>query len=391
MTNEVNTSTVTGTALAVIGATIARFDAVEAGIADLSSRFAGVAYPVDTAKGMADAKEARMAIREPRYAVETARKDAKAPLLSLGKEIDRRAGEITSKLLEIETPIHEQIKAEEDRREQAREAKRRAEAERIRAHEEALAAISAPVMASVGKSANDIEQILIEVQANQPMDFEEYQPRAERAHADVLDKLAGLLDQARRREEAERKAAEERAELERQRAEQAERERIAAAQLVAERAEAERAAQAERDRLAAERAELEAKAKAERDKLAAERAEFERKQAEVLAEQRARERAEQEAKEAAERQAAAERKATEDAARRQAEEAKAAQDAADRRLRDAAPMMLAALERLVRDADAEPNGEYLQGANKGCVAVNRRGIEAARAAIAAATTEGGAA
>lgn len=119
--------------------------------------------------------------------------------------------------------------------------------------------------------------------------------------------------------------------------------------------------------------------------IGAQLAEFERKQAEVLAEQRARERAEQEAKEAAER------KATEDADRRQAEEAKAAQDAADRRLRDAAPMMLAALERLVRDADAEPDGEYLQGANKGCVAVSRRGIEAARAAIAAATTEGGAA
>lgn len=43
----------------------------------------------------------------------------------------------------------------------------------------------------------------------------------------------------------------------------------------------------------------------------------------------------------------------------------------------------AALEALVRDADSEPDTEYLEGAGKNRVAVHRKGIERARAALAA--------
>lgn len=42
-----------------------------------------------------------------------------------------------------------------------------------------------------------------------------------------------------------------------------------------------------------------------------------------------------------------------------------------------------ALEALVRDADSEPDTEYLKGAGKNRVAVHRNGIERARAALAA--------
>lgn len=45
----------------------------------------------------------------------------------------------------------------------------------------------------------------------------------------------------------------------------------------------------------------------------------------------------------------------------------------------------AALEALVRDADSEPDSEYLEGAGKNRVAVHRNGIERARAALAAPT------
>jgi hypothetical protein len=48
--------------------------------------------------------------------------------------------------------------------------------------------------------------------------------------------------------------------------------------------------------------------------------------------------------------------------------------------REALRSVLAAL---VRDADSEPDGEYLQGAGKNRVAVHRKGIERARAALAA--------
>ncbi len=52
-----------------------------------------------------------------------------------------------------------------------------------------------------------------------------------------------------------------------------------------------------------------------------------------------------------------------------------------RRLHAVNVELLEALKKVVRDADAEPDGEYLIGANKGCVAVHRSGIEIARKAI----------
>jgi len=52
-----------------------------------------------------------------------------------------------------------------------------------------------------------------------------------------------------------------------------------------------------------------------------------------------------------------------------------------RRLHAVNSEMLEALKKIVRDADAEPDEDYLIGANKGCVAVHRSGIEIARAAI----------
>jgi len=50
----------------------------------------------------------------------------------------------------------------------------------------------------------------------------------------------------------------------------------------------------------------------------------------------------------------------------------------------AAPDMLAALAAIVKGADSEPDGDYLVGMNLGYVAIHRRKIEAARAAIARA-------
>ncbi len=52
-----------------------------------------------------------------------------------------------------------------------------------------------------------------------------------------------------------------------------------------------------------------------------------------------------------------------------------------RRLHELNGELLEVLKKIVRDADAEPDGDYLIGANKGCVAVHRSGIEIARKAI----------
>lgn len=97
MTTNTNIDKVTGA--------LADFNRVEAGLAALTKQYAGVVYDVTTTEGIEAARVARRAIREPRYEVEKVRKDAKAPLLALGRQIDDEAKRITSALLKIETPF----------------------------------------------------------------------------------------------------------------------------------------------------------------------------------------------------------------------------------------------------------------------------------------------
>jgi hypothetical protein len=122
----------TGTDIEQVQGVLAKFSRVEAGLAALREKHANVVYPVATTAGMEDAKAARAEIRAGRFAVEKLRKNAKTPLLQIGRRIDQEAIRITEAILEVEQPIDDQIKAEEARRLAEREAKRAAEVERLR-------------------------------------------------------------------------------------------------------------------------------------------------------------------------------------------------------------------------------------------------------------------
>ena len=134
------------TELVAVQTAVAEFDRVAAGLADLQARYANVVFDVSTTAGLEEAKTARAIIREPRYAVERLRANAKAPILELGRSLDTRAKEITSKILRIETPIDSQIKADVRRRasvrrrvgvrRRAREARKEAEKQAKRDAEE---------------------------------------------------------------------------------------------------------------------------------------------------------------------------------------------------------------------------------------------------------------
>jgi hypothetical protein len=389
---------IAGTAMAVIQETIVAFDAVESGIAELAQQYTSVAFAVDTEKGMTEAKQARIAIRRPRYAVETARKAAKSPLLELGREIDRRAKAITGRLLELEEPIDGQIIAEEQRREAEKERKRQEEIERIARHQSGIGEIAATALSAIGRSSARIEELRAELVAKVPAGFEEYQMQAERRHAEVVEKLGELLAEAQRKEAAERQAEADRLELARQRAEQ---ERSAAAER--ERAAEERRAAASAQAAAA--AEAERLMQAERDKLAAERAEFAREQAAARAAADAARRAqEEEARKAAEVAAQAERDRMAMAHAADAEAARlariksnrlaaeqAAADAALEKVRAAAPLLLDALRGLMAivSESAGVAGYHLNGSIAEWDEFPE--ISAAVAAIAAAITEGAAA
>jgi colicin import membrane protein len=309
------------TAIADVNTAVAKFDRVAAGIDELKTKYEGVLFDVTTTKGMKEATDARAAIRAPRYEVEKVRKECKAPILALGKEIDARAARITGELLALEQPVHQQITAEEARKEAERKAKIEAERARVAAIQDDIETSlrSVPGMmiglgaALLDKAIQDVVTIHISAER-----FAEFTTAASAAKALTLSRLAEMHARQLAHEAEQQRLADERAELERQRIEQAaqadaERERIQAAVAAAEaerqrqvqeeiaklRAEREHnqriareqreAAQAEQARIAAENARLAAEQRRQQedlqrqqDAIAAQRAELERQQAELV-------------------------------------------------------------------------------------------------------------
>jgi hypothetical protein len=269
---------------------VAEFSKVQAGLSELREKYEKVIFPVDTTDGMKDAKEARQAIRGPRYEVERIRKEAKAPILSLGRQLDSKAKEITDALLAIEEPIDLSIKHEEGRKERERQAKIEAEQKRVESIQEriteirgALPAVNsfgAPSSEKVAEFIADVEKIIVDES------FDEFRQQAEDAKAATLATLRELHKSSIEREAEQERIAAERAELENLRAKMAEQEAKARADREAAEAEA-KAKREEEDRkqraaLEAERkrqAEEQARIDAENKKLADERAELERQKA----------------------------------------------------------------------------------------------------------------
>lgn len=349
--DQAATDIAAASALALRTAAMQELDTVEAGLAALAAKYTGVVFDVATTKGMDEAKAARAAIRDPRYKAENIRKEKTSQLSKLSKEINERAGTIKDAILAIEDPIDKQIKAEESRKEEEREAKRQAEVARIAAMNARLDNIRNMPLQAVGANTEDLLQVIDRVAADELDGFDEvYLPAAQQTRDTTLEALRKML--------AERQALEaQQAELQRLREEQAARDAEAAEQ----RRIADEAAQTERDRLAAEaqaRADAEAKARreqqekedaeraarqAEEDRLRAEQAEADRVERErVQAEQKARQ-------DELDRQAAQQRQREEEAAQAQRE----AQEKADQERRDREAAEQAAAEQARAQAEAE--------------------------------------
>lgn len=189
------------TGLAVISTQLAKFDQVEAGTAELERLYKDVAYSVDTKKGMDEACEARRAIKTPRVDLEHARVAAKAPLLKLGRDIDARAQAITARLVAIEKPINDQIKAQETK-----------EAERMADLERRIREIVETPKGCIGKGVQDLELVLESLNTLPLADFQEYQERAAKAQLDATLAVNTLLTQARQAAELAELQAQQRRE-----------------------------------------------------------------------------------------------------------------------------------------------------------------------------------
>lgn len=116
---------------------IAEYSITEAALSDLAARHRGVVYDVTISAQMQAAKSARKEIRDYRTALEKKRVEIKGPALERCRLIDAEAKRITAELSALEDPIHDQITAEERRKEEGRLAAEKAELDRIMAEEAA--------------------------------------------------------------------------------------------------------------------------------------------------------------------------------------------------------------------------------------------------------------
>jgi colicin import membrane protein len=227
---------------------------------------------------------------------------------------DDEAKRIAEQIVAIETPLDEQIRADEARREEERLAKIEAERARQAGIRERIALIANVLRRSVGRQSAEIEAkiALVQSQTIDAETFAEFAAEAAITKDDTLTQLRELLQATQQAESAAEALAVQRAENERRAAElakqeaeaAAERERQRSIEALLRRAEAE--AQAEHQRaIDAEAIERRKAMLAELDRqIAARNAEHEAQ----MAEQRARE-AEQQRREAeqAEEQRQAER------------------------------------------------------------------------------------
>lgn len=331
---------------------IVEYSPTAAALADLRARLAGVAYDLSTGKGMDIAKKDRAEVRSLRTALEAKRVELKAPALERSRLIDAEAKALTAQLVELETPIDQQIKAEETRKAAEKAAKEEAERAVAAAMQVRLDGLRAFAVLPAGTKAAAIKAAIDELTAIE-VSLEAFGDRAGEAvqvKQQTLNTLNDLHDGAVEFEAEQARLVAEREELARQRAEQEAREK------------------AERERVAAEQ-------KKEADRLAAERAAFEKEQAAARAEAKAREDADR-ARRDEEDRLAREARAAED---KRISDARAALEAEQRAICEALEAKDAAARKEAQDkADAEAAAERKRLDDEAAEA--RRRNEEARAA-----------
>jgi hypothetical protein len=290
---------------------LVEYSATAAGLAELRSRIADVVYDVRSAKGMDTARTDRRECVKLRTKLEALRVELKAPALERSRLIDSEARSLTAAILALESPIDEQIKAEEQRKEAERAELARAEAARIEAIRGEIAALMRRPAESIRLTADGVKAEREKLEADRanpewPARFDEFAPEAIFARAAGIDFLTEL-EVRKREEEAES------ARIAREAAELAERQANEARQ-------AEALAALRREEAAIELAEREAQAAREREA----RDELWRREAAVAAEEQrqaeARAEADRKAAREAEEKAVSERQAAAEEERRQAAE-----------------------------------------------------------------------
>lgn len=228
---------------------IAEYRPHEEQIVRLETTYAKLVVDCSTSEGLANAKEVRVDIRDVRYALANTTKTALVPYQQKVKEAQARVNQVKefgealkARVLVLEEPIDEAIKAEEKRVADAKAEKERVEAERVEAIRAKITRFSSVAAAYASRSAADVAGILKGVKESVilPEEYGEFEAEGTIARDNAIEQLEALLKAAIDREEAAAKLLAQQKELDELR----EKQRIADAE-----AEELRKQRAEEDRL----------------------------------------------------------------------------------------------------------------------------------------------
>jgi DNA repair exonuclease SbcCD ATPase subunit len=228
---------------------IAEYRPHEEQIVRLETTYAKLVVDCSTSEGLANAKEVRVDIRDVRYALANTTKTALVPYQQKVKDAQARVNQVKEfgetlkdRVLAIEAPVDEAIKAEEKRVADAKAERERVEAERVEAIRAKITRFSSVAAAYASRSAADIADILqgVKVSVILPEEYAEFEAEGTIARDNAIEQLETLHKSAVEREEAAAKLLAQQKELDELR----ERQRIADAE-----AEELRKQRAEEDRL----------------------------------------------------------------------------------------------------------------------------------------------
>ncbi len=254
---------------------IAEYRPHEEQIVRLETTYGKLVVDCSTSEGLANAKEVRVDIRDVRYALANTTKTALAPYQQAVKDAQARVNQVKEfgetlkdRVLAIETPVDEAIKAEEKRVADAKAERERIEAERVEAIRAKITRFSSVAAAYASRSATDVASVLQNVNDSVilPEEYGEFEAEGTIARDNAIEQLETLHRAAVDREEAAAKLLAQQKELDELR----EKQRIADAEadeLRRQRAEEDRQRlKKQQDELDQQRRDMEAQQRQQRER-----------------------------------------------------------------------------------------------------------------------------
>jgi len=208
---------------------IAEYRPHEEQIVRLETTYAKLVVDCSTSEGLANAKEVRVDIRDVRYALANTTKTALVPYQQKVKEAQARVNQVKefgetlrARVLVLEEPIDEAIKAEEKRVADAKAERERIERERVEGIQAKISHFRNVVPAYAARAAADIAPMLERVKASVILfdEYGEFEAEATIARDNAIEQLETLHKAALEREVAAQKLADQQKELEELRAKQ---------------------------------------------------------------------------------------------------------------------------------------------------------------------------